>query len=105
MNDSREFFLKEKPVKALIVIGESDETYCSEVSEQIDSTYAHTVKLISKMEELGLIETRKSGRKKMVSLSEEGEKQASLFRELLKHYKSYGDGEGRELKEKDAFSR
>lgn len=57
------------------------------------------------MDELGLLETRKSGRKKMVSLSEEGEKQASLFRSLLKHYKNYDDGAGRELKERGAFSK
>lgn len=106
MNDYRSFFLKEKPVKALMVIGNSgNETYCSEVSEEIDSTYAHTVKLISRMDELGLIETRRSGRKKMVSLSEEGEKQAGIFRSLLKHYGDYDEGKGPELGEKGAFSK
>lgn len=105
MSDSREFFLKDKPVKALMVVKESQETYCSEISEKIDSTYAHTVKIISRMDELGLLETRKSGRKKMVSLSEEGERQAKLFKHLLKHYDDYGEGEGRGLKEQGVFSK
>ena len=64
MNESRKFFLKEKPVKALMVISEAEnETYCSEISAKIDSTYAHTVKLIGRMEDLDLLRTRKSGRK------------------------------------------
>ena len=106
MNESRKFFLKEKPVKALMVISEAEnETYCSEISEKIDSTYAHTVKLIGRMEDLDLLRTRKSGRKKLVSLSNEGKKQADIFRTLLNYYESGGGGEGRELKEKDAFSK
>lgn len=105
MNESRKFFLKEKPVKAMMAVWAADnETYCSEVSENIDSTYAHTVKLISKMEDLGLVNTRKSGRKKLISLSKEGEQQAELFKDLLKYYEDFGEGEGNDLEEKGVFS-
>ena len=105
MNDSKEFFLKEKPVKALMVLDKSQETYCSEVSEKIDSTYAHTIKIISRMEELGLLETKKSGRKKLIQLSEEGEEQANLFKQLMKYYGDYNNGEGKGLSNQGVFSK
>lgn len=105
MNDARDFFLKEKPVKALLAIHNRGETYCSEISEGIDSTYAHTVRIISRMEDLGLLETKKEGRKKMVSLSDEGEAQAKILVQLIKQYGDYSkEGEGK-LGNQKAFSK
>lgn len=101
-DDSRGFFLKEKPVKALIAISKAEETYCSEVSKEIDSTYAHTVNIVSQMREFDLLETRKSGRKKLVKLNQEGRKQADIFVDLLKHYDEYETGNGK-LGSKEAF--
>ena len=101
-DDSRGFFLKEKPVRALIAISRAEETYCSEVSKEIDSTYAHTVNIVSRMREMDLLETRKSGRKKLVKLSEEGRRQADIFIDLLKHYDGYETGKGK-LGSREAF--
>lgn len=90
--DEKSFFLNEKPVMALVVIRQDrGETYGTRVSKKIDTTYAHTVKILSEMEEAGLIETEKSGRKKLLNLTPKGEKYADNFIELLNCF------EGREI--------
>lgn len=80
----REFFLNEKPVMALVTIKRNrDDVYCSIISRKIDTTYAHTVKIISRMEDSGLIESEKDGRKKILELTEKGDKYAKKFNEIV----------------------
>lgn len=80
----KDIFLNEKPVMTLVVIRrQRDKVYCSVVSKRIDTTYAHTVKIISKLEDKGLIESKKKGRKKFLELTERGKDFADLFIELL----------------------
>lgn len=89
MNECKEFFLNEKPVDALVMLEKSSsESYSAEVSEAIDSTYAHTVKIISEFEDFGLIETEKSGRKKMLKLTSTGKELAELFESLLESFEA-----------------
>ena len=87
MNDVsklQDFFLKQKPVMALVTIRRArDDIYCSMISKKIDTTYAHTVKTVSRMEEEGFVETRKDGRKKLLELTPKGEKFADHFLDLL----------------------
>lgn len=84
MSELTELYLNEKPVKALLMIYNSEgETFCREISEDIESTYAHTVKIISKFKKMGVVETREKGRKKMLSLTPEGERQAELLNDLV----------------------
>ena len=102
--DTRSFFVKEKPVLALLSIKNSNgKTYCSKISDDIDSTYAHTVKIISKMRELGLIYTQEEGRKKIVTLSEKGERQAKVFQEVMLLYDKDSDAQGK-LNDNRVFS-
>lgn len=85
MSDLTELYLNEKPTKALLMIyNREGETFCREISEDIESTYAHTVKIVSKFKDLGVVNTRDKGRKKMLSLTEEGRRQAELLNELVK---------------------
>lgn len=105
MNDAAKFFLKEKPVRALLLIENMEETYCSQVSEEIDATYAHTVKIISELEEKDILETRKSGRKKLVKLSDKGQKFASAFSEVMNLYEDHDPNERKTLDQKDLFSK
>lgn len=80
----RDFFLKEKPVMALVTIRRArEEIYCSKISKEIDTTYAHTVKIISRLEEEGLIQSKKEGRKKILKLTQNGKKFSDHFLELL----------------------
>jgi DNA-binding MarR family transcriptional regulator len=80
----KDLFLNEKPVMALVTIRRSrDEIYGSVISKKIDTTYAHTVKILSELEDQGIVETEKKGRKKILHLTEKGEKEADKFIELL----------------------
>jgi len=80
----KKFFLNEKPVMALVTIRRSrEDIYCSVISREIDTTYAHTVKIISRLEEEGLLKSEKNGRKKILELTEEGEECAERFIKIL----------------------
>lgn len=77
-------FLKEKPVKALIAISHRDnEIYATQIAEEINTTYSHTVKIISRLKDEDMVESTKQGRKKVLTLTEKGESYANLFEELL----------------------
>jgi predicted transcriptional regulator len=80
-----ELFLNEKPVRAMIVLRQSaEDMYSTKISQKIDTTYAHTVKIISRLEDKGLVRKEKQGRRKYISLTAEGERHAEKFQELLK---------------------
>lgn len=88
----KEFFLKEKPVMALVTIRrEREDIYCSVISRRIDTTYAHTVKIISHLEEIGMVESTKKGRKKILELTPKGEKFADRFLDLLTDFEEETD--------------
>lgn len=86
------FFLKEKPVRALVTIRRNgtDEIYGSLISKKIDTTYAHTIKILAQMEDEGLIRTEKKGRKKILHLTDKGEKYADKLLELLETFEEDG---------------
>lgn len=80
----KEFFLNEKPVLALVTIKrEREDIYCSVISRKIDTTYAHTVKIVSRLEDEGLVKSEKQGRKKILELTPKGEEYADKFVDLI----------------------
>jgi len=85
MEDSiRSIFTNEKPVMALVHLkSRRTENYASEISSEIDTTYAHTVKILSRFEDCGLITSRKKGRKKMLKLTDSGEDLAEKAQEFV----------------------
>lgn len=90
----KEFFLNEKPVMTLVTIRRSsDDIYCSVISSEIDTTYAHSVKIISTLEEEGFIKSTKRGRKKVLELTEKGEKYADIFNDLITNFEEDEFGE------------
>lgn len=104
MSELTELYLKEKPVMALIKIHQAEnETFCREISNDIDSTYAHTVKIISKFRKLGVLNTREKGRKKMLSLTESGEAQAELLIELINVCQESTVAGGGKIEDKQLF--
>ncbi|AKB50762.1 hypothetical protein MSBRW_1509 [Methanosarcina barkeri str. Wiesmoor] len=79
-------FLQEKPTRALLFIGSMGKTYASVISKEIDSTFAHTTRILAKMEQCGLIRFTFEGRIKFVELTEYGrEVEAALkdFKDLI----------------------
>jgi len=84
MEGRQAFFLKEKPVMALVTLRQNrQEMYGSIVSKKIDTTYAHTIKILAEMEDENLIRSEKKGRKNVLELTEEGKKCADKLVDLM----------------------
>jgi DNA-binding MarR family transcriptional regulator len=84
--NAEKLFLQEKPTRALLFIGSRGNTYASVISKDIDSTFAHTTRILAKMEQCGLIRFTFEGRIKFVELTEYGrEVDAALkeFRDII----------------------
>lgn len=89
-------FINPKPCMALIAIqnqnkkaetglNRNDErAIVSDVAKAIDTTYAHTCKIISKLEDKGFIDPDPKGRKKYLELTDYGAQQAELFETFIK---------------------
>jgi len=82
IREEDKLFLNEKPVKMLITISKEPD-YGSSIARKVDTTYAHTVQTLQKLEDQGLTKTKKEGRKKIHSLTEEGEVKAQAFKQVL----------------------
>ena len=80
--NAEKLFLQEKPTLALIFIGSMGKTYASVISKEIDSTFAHTTRILAKMEQCGLIIFTFEGRIKFVELTEYGKEVESALKEF-----------------------
>ncbi|WP_135612517.1 MarR family transcriptional regulator [Methanococcoides sp. AM1] len=76
-------FLQEKPTLALLAIWFYGRTYASVITKEINSTFAHTTKIMSRMEEDGLVVFSVEGRIKYVELTEKGHNVVSLLKDLI----------------------
>ncbi|AAM04870.1 TPA: winged helix-turn-helix transcriptional regulator [Methanosarcina acetivorans] len=81
-DDAEKLFLQEKPTLALLFIGSMGKTYASVISKEIDSTFAHTTRILSKMEQSGLIRFTFEGRIKFVELTEYGKEVETALEEF-----------------------
>lgn len=70
--DVKGLFLKKKPTQILVSMKKGNEHYALKLSRIADTTYSHTVKTLQKMEDLGLVEFERDGRRKMVYLTRFG---------------------------------
>lgn len=79
-----EFFLNRKPVRIMISLRQqTTENYASAISRQVDATYSHTIKVLKQMRKYKLVEFEKEGRKKIIELTEKGEKIAEKLSHLI----------------------
>jgi len=77
------FFLRTKPVNAIIALGRKEQAwYASSLAKEIDCTFPHIIKLLSKFKELGLVSFKPEGRKKLVFLTPKGQKISADFGRL-----------------------
>lgn len=84
-SDAVSLILQQKPARLLIAINREGETYASVISREIESTFAHTTKILAKLEELGLVTFEQDGsdnRVKRVALTSQGIAVAVLVQEL-----------------------
>lgn len=82
MDETERLLLKEKPCQALFAILELDRAYASLISKRIDSTFAHTLRILSQLEQAGLVSTRIEGRVRYVELTGPGRKAAEALQML-----------------------
>ncbi|TGC09123.1 MarR family winged helix-turn-helix transcriptional regulator [Methanolobus halotolerans] len=80
---AEQLFLQEKPVLALLAIWSFQKTYASIITKEINSTFAHTTKILSKMEDHGLVQFSVDGRVKYVELTEHGYKVVEALKNLI----------------------
>jgi len=80
---AEQLFLQEKPVLALLAIWSLQKTYASIITKEINSTFAHTTKILSKMEDHGLVQFSVEGRVKYVELTEHGYKVVDALKDLI----------------------
>src|SRR5512137_1673545 len=76
-------FLREKPVLAILAVGEIEGAYAALVAKRIDSTVSHTISILDQMEAQGLIVSRPEGRVNRLALTGRGEKVAQALQQLL----------------------
>jgi len=83
-------FLREKPAKLMLSLkaAEKKPKYVNRISKEIDCTYSHIIRLLDKLEQLGLVKFMKVKRVKYVELTETGKDLAieleSVVRRLSK---------------------
>ncbi|MEW6222590.1 MAG: MarR family winged helix-turn-helix transcriptional regulator [Candidatus Hadarchaeota archaeon] len=77
-------FLQEKPVNTMIFLKkENKPVYQTKIAKNIESTYAHTYNVLKDLESLKLVVFRKSGRLKLVKLTETGEEATDALMTFL----------------------
>lgn len=83
-------FLREKPAKLMLSLkaAEKKPKYVNRISKEIDCTYSHIIRLLDKLEQMGLVKFTKVKRVKYVELTETGKDLAieleSVVRRLSK---------------------
>jgi len=88
----QEFFVNVKSAKILVSLSNpSTDNYASEISSNVDCTYSHTVRILHKFDDRGLVETKKEGRKKMIELTEDGREIAQDLGDLMHSLKQAQD--------------
>ena len=68
-----EIFLKEKPVRVLTILYEKTRPLnLIELSRLVNTPYAHTLKIVKELESVGLIESKRIGRSRIVTITDKG---------------------------------
>ena len=114
-----ELFLQKKPKNILVYIKkENKPLYTSIIAREVNTTYAHTLNVLKKLEKLKLVSFKDSGRIKLVKLTELGDevakaminmidllKLAEMENELQKTYENEIKGKLREQMNKEQISK
>ena len=91
-NEIQALFLKKKPSKILIDIKRNNENgekgYALKLARNADTTYSHTVRVLQRMEEKGVVGFERDGRKKLVHLTDLGDE---LAEDLISFWRKCGD--------------
>ncbi|PIO00106.1 hypothetical protein COT72_03015 [archaeon CG10_big_fil_rev_8_21_14_0_10_43_11] len=84
-NEMLQIFLREKPVQIALSLKKTRrKRYASQIAKEADCTYSHTVRVLSEMQEKGLIDFNKDGRLKLIELSPIGDQIVETLDRLVK---------------------
>jgi len=73
-------FFREKPAMMLVTLYNKNSTtsiYASNLAKVVDCTYSHVVKILQEMQKAGLVDFKKEGRLKVLTLTKKGQDVAS----------------------------
>ncbi len=82
-SEMENLFFREKPARLLVYIKKDSKAYASTLAKKINCTYAHTIKLLDKMQSLGLVNFGKAGRIKYITLTPFGTELAEQLDSLI----------------------
>ena len=100
-NAYKDLFFKFKPVEMLVFLKKGmGPKYATQVSKGVDCTYSHTIKVLEKFKDLGLVVFKKRGRIKIINLTSEGEEIAHDFEGLVRKFKRADDQNKSKTKKK-----
>ncbi len=74
-------FLHEKPARLLITA--KTPKYASQLAKEVNCTFSHTVKLLEQFRKMGLVTFKKTGRIKMIELTDDGKEIANYLEGLV----------------------
>lgn len=78
-------FLLEKPTRALIALSDRKRTwYAHLLAKEVDCSYAHLTKVLEQFEADGLVDFKREGRVKLVTLTDKGEELAHDLENVLR---------------------
>ncbi len=81
--DIFEVFFRSKPANILVALRKSQRNrYGSVLAKEVDCTYSHAVKILQEMEKSKLVTFEKSGRIKIIKLTENGDKVAESIERI-----------------------
>jgi len=75
-------FFREKPAMMLVTLynkNAGNDIYASNLAKVVDCTYSHVVKILQEMQKAGLVDFKKEGRLKVLTLTKKGQEVASYI--------------------------
>ncbi len=87
-NQLEELFLRDKPTKIFMGLKTSKDkpVYATILSKHADCTYSHTIKILSVLKKLDLVDFQKTGRIKTVTLTNDGLDVANNIEAIVKKF-------------------
>ena len=76
---------KRKPLRLLLLLLQDKNWYPSLLARESNQSYIHTTKVLSALEDIGLVTSEFNGKKKSIKLTEKGEKIARAVEEITKN--------------------
>ena len=80
-NTLEDLFLHKKPARLLICA--KTPKYATQLAKEVDCTYSHTVKLLEHFRKMSLVKFKKTGRIKMIELTDDGKEIANYLEGLV----------------------